>query len=150
MQPDQMLPRLTPRRVTGVVVDRAPDPVGAADDADLLDAASLARLTELDPSGANKLLERVFRAFQASSARLRLQGDAARRDGDRAALRLVVHTLKSSSASVGALHLSQLCAQIETRIRTEESMPPAADLEAMDGALDATLLAIGRMLEPRA
>ncbi len=37
---------------------------------DGLDAAALAQLRELDPTGANRLLERVVQAFDASLARL--------------------------------------------------------------------------------
>ena len=115
-----------------------------------LDAAALARLSELDPKGENQLLTRVLRAFQTSVARLRPQVEAARRSGDQAGLRLVAHTLKSSSASIGAMHLSQLCAQIETTIRTASGDDLEAQLDAFNAALDATLRAIERLLEERA
>ena len=36
----------------------------------VLDAEALQRLSELDPTGANRLLERVFQAFEASALRL--------------------------------------------------------------------------------
>lgn len=115
-----------------------------------LDTAALARLTELDPKGENQLLTRVLRAFQTSVARLRPQAEAARLSGDRVALRLVAHTLKSSSASIGAMHLSQLCAQIETASRTGGGDDLAAQLDAFDAALDAALGAIEQLLEERA
>jgi len=116
----------------------------------VLDPAALARLTELDPSGENHLLERVLRAFQTSVARLRPQADAARLQGDRAGLRLVAHTLKSSSASIGAMHLSQLCAQIETAIRLESGGDLEPQLDALGEALDSVLLAIAHLLKDRA
>jgi HPt (histidine-containing phosphotransfer) domain-containing protein len=116
----------------------------------LLDPAALARLTELDPKGENQLLERVLRAFQSSAARLRPQADAARLSGDPAAVRLVAHTLKSSSASIGAMHLSQLCAQVETTIRTGAHDDLGAQLDALNTALDSALNAIGQLLEARA
>ena len=129
------------RESVGPVV-AAPGPV--------LDPAALARLTELDPKGENQLLERVLRAFQSSAARLRPQADAARLSGDHAALRLVAHTLKSSSASIGAMHLSQLCAQVETTIRTGAHDDLGAQLDALNTALDSALHAIGQLLEARA
>lgn len=114
-----------------------------------LDPEALARLTELDPKGENKLLERVLRAFQTSAARLMPQLEVARQAGDRATVRLVAHTLKSSSASIGALSLSQVCAQVEALIRAES----AGDLEplllTMRNELDAALRAIERLLEGR-
>jgi len=115
-----------------------------------LDAAALARLKELDPTGGNGLLERVLRAFQGSAARLRPQLDAARRTDDRTAIRLVAHTLKSSSASIGALPLSELCAQVETAIRVDAGDDLAGPLAALDAALDAALQAIDALLKERA
>jgi HPt (histidine-containing phosphotransfer) domain-containing protein len=116
----------------------------------VLDPAALARLAELDPKGENHLLERVLQAFQTSVARLRPQAEAARQKGDRAGVRLVVHTLKSSSASIGAMHLSQLCAQIETTIRVESGEDLEALLDAFNAALDDVLRATARLLEERA
>jgi HPt (histidine-containing phosphotransfer) domain-containing protein len=122
-----------------------PDGVGAAQP--VLDPVALRRLTDLDPTGANHLLERVLQAFQTSVARLRPQADAARLNGDRGALRLVAHTLKSSSASIGAMRLSQLCGQIEAVIRQDggEDLVPYHD--ALNAALDEALSAIASLLK---
>ena len=111
-----------------------------------LDPEALARLTELDPTGENKLLERVLRAFQSSAARLMPQLEAAHLSGDVATVRLGAHTLKSSSASIGALGLSQVCAQVEALIRAEsgESLDPL--LHGMRGALASALSAVQRLL----
>jgi len=81
----------------------------------LLDAASLDRLRELDPGGRNGLLQRVLRTYTQSLDRLLVQWRAARAARDDNALRVIAHTLKSSSASVGALELSALCAEVEAR-----------------------------------
>src|SRR2546423_1026011 len=96
----------------------------------VLDAAALERLRELDPKGENQLLPRVIQAFEASSTRLIPQLQEARRAHDMAGIRHVAHTLKSSSASIGALGLSQLCADIEAKIRTQT-------LENIDERVDA-------------
>lgn len=119
-------------------------------DESVLDPAALARLGELDPKGENRLLQRVLQAFQNSVARLRPQLDAASLDGDRNAIRLVVHTLKSSSASIGAVRLSQLCAQVESAIRLETGEDLDAPLRALGAALDGALLAIDKLLGERA
>lgn len=127
------------------------EPAHAGPDASsMLDAAALARLAELDPTGKNQLVERVLQAFQASVDRLRPQFDAARAADDRATLRLVAHTLKSSSASIGAVRLSQLCAEVETAIRLETDGDLSARLDALGAALDGALEAIGRLLKERA
>ena len=119
----------------------------ASDSGAVLDPAALARMAELDPTGSNRLIERVLEAFQTSAARLQPQAEAARASGDRAALRFVAHTLKSSSASIGAMRLSRLCAEIEAAIRADSGDDLSAPLDAMSAALAATLEAIARQLK---
>ena len=98
----------------------------------VLDAEALARLRELDPSGANKVIERVFKAYESSVERLLPQLDDALRSADASGIRHVVHTLKSSSASVGALKLGRMCADIEGMVREgvlEGLEPRVAEIE---------------------
>jgi HPt (histidine-containing phosphotransfer) domain-containing protein len=92
-----------------------------------LDAASLQRLRDLDPSGDNRVVERVLRAFETSLTRQMSQ--AAQAPDDATTIRHVVHTLKSSSASVGALELARRCAEIETllRISRADDLPRLLD-----------------------
>jgi HPt (histidine-containing phosphotransfer) domain-containing protein len=96
----------------------------------VLDEASLQRLHELDPEGTNQVVQRVLRAFETSLQRMLPQSMQALAQGDHEAVRHVVHTLKSSSASVGALALSRRCGEIENRLRVLQSQ----DLDTlMDG-----------------
>jgi HPt (histidine-containing phosphotransfer) domain-containing protein len=83
----------------------------------MIDEQALQRLRELDPKGESRLLERVLEAFDNSVNRLVPQLQEAAACGDTAAVRHVAHTLKSSSASVGAKALSEMCARIEAAIR---------------------------------
>jgi HPt (histidine-containing phosphotransfer) domain-containing protein len=105
--------------------------VGAGGGVALLDAASLDRLRELDPGGRNGLLQRVLRTYTQSLERLLVQWRAARAAGDNNALRVIAHTLKSSSASVGALELSALCADVEARLRDQQHDGAEARLDAL-------------------
>ncbi|MEW6707440.1 MAG: ATP-binding protein [Pseudomonadota bacterium] len=105
----------------------------------VLDAQALERLRELDPTGANGLLARVLKAFEGSLQRLLQQLQDARGTADLAAMRHVAHTLKSSAASVGALELSKLCAEIERSIRQEET-------EGLEGLLDGMVAESARLL----
>lgn len=105
----------------------------------VLDAQALERLRELDPKGVNGLIARVLKAFEGSLQRLMAQLQDARRQGDHAGMRHVAHTLKSSSASVGALELSRLCADIERRIRQD-------DTQDLDSLLDGMIAESGRVL----
>jgi histidine phosphotransfer protein HptB len=105
----------------------------AAHPAALLDPEAIRRLRELDPSGGNKLLERVVNAFSISLDRL-LPDLASAREGDTldlAVVRHVSHTLKSSSASLGAMALSARCADIETMARDGQTQGLSEQLDAM-------------------
>jgi len=112
----------------------------------VLDADALARLRELDPHGQSRLLERVLRAFESSASRLARQFADARAAGDMQGVRHVVHTLKSSSASIGAVALARLCAEIETAIRADAGGALPERLDAMDRELAAVLQAVTPML----
>ena len=108
-----------------------------------LDAQALACLHLLDPSGANRLVPRVMTTYRSSLARLLKQLTLARERGDAASLRLVTHTLRSSSASVGALALSALCATAEQAVRDGRmgALPPLLDqLESEAVWVDAAVL----------
>ncbi|WP_418316565.1 Hpt domain-containing protein [Piscinibacter sakaiensis] len=83
----------------------------------ILDPESLQRLRELDPRGDARLLEKVIDAFCSSTARLLPQLREAAAAANLGGVRHVAHTLKSSSASLGALQLSRLCADLEQQIR---------------------------------
>jgi HPt (histidine-containing phosphotransfer) domain-containing protein len=109
----------------------------------VLDAQALAQLAQLDPSGANRLLQRVMVTYRSSLARLMAQLAQARAQSDAASLRLVAHTLKSSSASVGALALSALCGATEQAVRDGrlDGLPALLDqLEAEAVRVDAAVL----------
>lgn len=100
-----------------------------------LDATALARLQELDPTGQAGVLRRVLSTFDTSLANI-LQGlERARDAGDSAEMRRLAHTLKSSSASVGALTLSSACAKVEALVREQslQTLPDAVALLLAEG-----------------
>lgn len=97
----------------------------------VLDAACLQRLHDLDPGGQGGLVARVIRTYMQSLARLLDQLTQARASRDPAALRHVAHTLKSSSASVGALALAELCGDVERRLRDGDAASLDAQVDAM-------------------
>ncbi len=97
----------------------------------VLDREALDRLRELDPGGRGGLVERVLATYAQSLAKLLDQLGAARAAADHAGLRHVSHTLKSSSASVGALQLSAFCADIERRVREGQTDGLEDRLDAM-------------------
>ncbi len=133
----------------------APAPAAAAAPAQaagehttVLDAEALDRLRELDPKGENQLLSRVIKAFEKSTARLVPQVQDALRSDDRPTIRHVAHTLKSSSASIGAIRLSQVCADIEGLVRAGRPDPLDSRVAELCSEVESVLRALRRLLEP--
>jgi HPt (histidine-containing phosphotransfer) domain-containing protein len=108
----------------------------------LLDPQALQRLHDLDPTGATKLMDRVVAAFGASVARLIPLLHSAQKAGDAAAVRLVAHTLKSSSSSVGAVRLSQLCADMEAAAKQGRTAELPEAIAALSTEVTAVLDAL--------
>lgn len=121
-----------------------PPPAGRV----VLDAAALERLRELDPDGRHGVLGRVLTAFETSLTRMLGQLAAEREGGDAGVVAGVAHTLKSSSASVGALALSRTCAEVEQRLRRGETGALGGDIERMCLEAEAALAAVRSMLRP--
>jgi len=113
-----------------------------------LDATALARLRELDPDGRHGVVARVLEAFETSLGRLLGQLRAELNAGDPAVVAGIAHTLKSSSASVGALALSARCTEIERRLREKADGDLRADVQRLLAEGEAALSAVGSMLRP--
>lgn len=121
----------------------APEP-GAV----IFDPVALERLRELDPDGRHGVLQRVLTAFETSLTRMLVQLAAENEGGDASVVAGIAHTLKSSSASVGATVLSQACAEVERRLRTGEPGSLEADTARLIRAGEAALAAVRAMLRP--
>lgn len=117
-------------------------PQGAA----ALDADALARLSALDPGGRNGVVKRVFLAYAGSLDKLMAQLLAARAAQDLPSIRHVVHTLKSSSASIGALEFSMRCAEVEMMIRQQQTEGLGPCLQGLEGESTRVRSAVQAML----
>ena len=120
----------------------APSPPAA-----MLDPLALQRLRDLDPTGASKLMERVVQAFSSSVARFVPQLYAAQAAADAAGIRHVAHTLKSSSSSVGAIKLSQMCADMEAMVRQGQTEGMHEKIVALSTEITAVLDALRHTLD---
>jgi PAS domain S-box-containing protein len=78
-----------------------------------IDPNALQTLRSLQHLGKPDLLERVIRIYLEDSLRLLEELRDARNKGDAALMKRQAHSLKSSSANVGAMRLSQLCRELE-------------------------------------
>ena len=98
----------------------------------VLDAACLAELRSLDPDGQAQLVKRVLATYQTSLVRLVDQLHQARAQAQWEQVLRVAHTLKSSSASIGALAFAGLCADIERLLRAGDHAGAAPALDRFD------------------
>lgn len=134
---------------TGRSAPLAGDPaVSRGTSTPVLDPKALTQLQQLDPTGANGFVDRVLTTFQRSAGDLAATLADARRTGDRKRIRLVVHTLKSSSAHIGASTLGALSGGIEAAIVDNTRDDLSAELDALNLALESTLAAIRQQLGP--
>ena len=113
-----------------------------------LDTRALARLQELDPDGRHRVVRRVLEAFETSLMRMLGQLAAESHSGSPHTVANLAHTLKSSSASVGALALSQVCADIEKKRREGDAVGLEADVAQIVAEGQAALTAVRAMLRP--
>jgi two-component system, sensor histidine kinase and response regulator len=77
----------------------------------------------------------LLREYQISSRRLAERMDAAFLAEDFARLGSIAHELKSSSRSVGALNLGDLCAELENACRTLVRQSIACSMSDFDAEL---------------
>lgn len=83
----------------------------------ILDEDVVQKLIDLSPNGSNEILLKIIAAYLTSSLENMNDIDQAIVEIDIERLRHASHTLKSSSAAVGALAFSKLCAEIEAAAR---------------------------------
>jgi len=112
----------------------------------VIDPQAIARLRELDPSGQQGVLRRVLQAYETSLGRHLGEIGQAAAAGDAERLSRSAHTLKSSSAAIGAMGFSQRCADLEQHLRGERQLPPAAELQALIDEGRQVLAAVEAML----
>lgn len=85
-----------------------------------IDLRILERLVTSMGSDARHNLSELITIFLTHTARLGTDLEHAADQGNSDTLVYIAHTLKSSSACLGAMVLSQLCRQLETAVRTGE------------------------------
>jgi HPt (histidine-containing phosphotransfer) domain-containing protein len=87
----------------------------------VLDATALDKLRQLDPDGSRGFLVQVLATYLQSLERHLGRMPALRAEGAVKSVGDAAHTLKSSSASVGALALAKHCAVVEGLARAGDT-----------------------------
>ncbi len=105
-----------------------------------IDFQVLEQFRELDPQGGTGLMRQIVDVFLQSSDQMVSQLQQAVAAGDAEALRQSAHSLKSSSANVGAQTLSEL-------FRSLEGFGREGNFDAAEGLLDTMRLEYGRAVD---
>jgi signal transduction histidine kinase/CheY-like chemotaxis protein len=113
-----------------------------------LDNSAIEAVRQLDPDGSDRLLSRLIALYRDDSSQLLADIDNGMKAGDADAIARAAHTLKSSSANLGATNVAALARQIEHSARSGEigdltgsitnlkaqRTVALSELEALDGA----------------
>jgi PAS domain S-box-containing protein len=85
-----------------------------------IDPTVIELIRDMERRGSSRLLERLVATYISTAGKLVEKAAYALKVGDAAALQLAVHTLKSSSANLGAIELSRRFAALERLARSRE------------------------------
>ncbi len=102
-------------------IDGAPPAaVPVASDAEVLDVRVLGEIEVMERNGAKDLLRRLIATYEKSADGLMQAADRAFASAEAQAAMQALHTLKSSSANLGAMRFSRACAEIEALARQQK------------------------------
>jgi HPt (histidine-containing phosphotransfer) domain-containing protein len=114
-----------------------------------LDPKALGNIQALQREGAPDIVVKVAKIFLGSSPSLLDDLCAAAADGDSARVGSAAHSLKSSSANLGALVLSEMCRNIEIAAKHGE-LPADGELAALAEQYSAACVALENLIQARA
>jgi two-component system, sensor histidine kinase and response regulator len=101
-----------------------------------IDRKALEQIAALKPKGTADILHEVISSYLSSSMDLLRKMRDALPAGDARVLHRAAHSLKSSSANLGALALSGLCAELEAMCRMERMEGAPALVAAIEDEYD--------------
>ncbi len=132
----------TPPPAAPAAAPAAHAPAAADERAPALDMEILQDLKEMMGTGYQELI----RIYLEDSPKLLAQIQTAIAEGDSAALVTPAHTLKSSSANLGALRVSQIAKRMEKSARSGDAAGPAAEAQALDAEFARVQAALAALL----
>jgi HPt (histidine-containing phosphotransfer) domain-containing protein len=112
-----------------------------------LDQDTLSSLRELASPDQPDFLKQIFALFRDTSPTRLHSIQTALAQGDYSTIAREAHTLKSSSANIGALDLSQICQRLEKAARSSDTASVTLECSKLQPALDAALASIAQLPE---
>ncbi len=110
-----------------------------------LDPDAIAALRALQIPGRPSIVLRVFDLFESSTAKLLAELDQGLASADLTRVTRAAHTLKSSSANIGAIALAERAKAIEASGREGNLDGCRAATEGLHPLFDATLAAVAAL-----
>jgi len=129
-----------------------PDPKLATTDAgrEVIDRTALEAIRSLQSDAAPRLLAQVVQIYFDSAPALIEQLRAGMGASNLTAIRAAAHSLKSSSANLGANTLAELCRMVELAARAGSIGPEVPGVPAIEREYDAVRRALQLALEAMA
>ena len=147
-----ILKRWLPASVQAPAESEAPAgsaPSGSTETPDgSIDQQAFDKIRALERGGAPNLVARLIGLYLEGTPPLIERMKQAHADDDHEALRAAAHTLKSSSANVGAMKLHGLCNELELRARERRGGDAPVWIERIEQAFLAAREVLGRELPP--
>ncbi len=98
----------------------------------MLDGTVLEQIRIMERNGAPQLLSRLIQIYLRDAVQLIEEVRQAVATGNAEALRIAAHTLKSSSANLGALRVRDACRELELQARAQQMAGAAEQLALLD------------------
>lgn len=130
-----------------VTMEKLKAAIERVDVGDALDRLTLSRLRELQEDGEPDVVAELGAIFLSNApSRIASMHEALERN-DPDALHMAAHSMKSASASIGALRLSRMCAEIEELVREAELDKAEERLRDIDEEFERVRRELERIVE---
>jgi signal transduction histidine kinase/CheY-like chemotaxis protein len=111
-----------------------------------LNQKALDAIRALQREGAPSILNKIVGLYLDSAPELIRQMNAAAERSDAPAMQKAAHSLKSSSANVGALQLSALCSELEMMARANNTDGVAQKVRALEAEFERVIHALAEII----
>jgi HPt (histidine-containing phosphotransfer) domain-containing protein len=138
---------LTPVERAVEALPQSPESAAGRAAAPAIDASAFSEMRMFKGPNGEARLKRIIAQFAIEAPALSETIREAYAEGNRDAVWRAAHTLKSSSAMLGAMQLSSRCATIEVVARDKGLGPVRQDVEALDGDLAAAIAGLETYME---
>ncbi len=132
LPPDAEIERLEPGAVTCAARPRSASPAVGSQEVAELDPEAIAQIRALQRGSAGDVFDKVVDLYVESAAELLAQMQSGRKSGDLEVIEDAAHSLKSSGANVGAVVLSAMCKELETRCRDSDDGSLGAAIRSLE------------------